>query len=51
MNPSQEACAAQENEIFYFPVLADVIKGVMYIDQMGRFSVMLYEGVQYLFVA
>ena len=51
MNPPQEACAANENEMFCFAALADANEGVIYSDQTGRFPVMSHEGMQYLFIA
>merc|ERR1712155_37074 len=51
MNPPQEACASDENEMFCFAALADDIEGVLYSDQTGRFPVMSYAGMQYIFIA
>ena len=51
MNPPQEACAADENEMFCYAALAEDIEGVLYSDQTGRFPVMSYAGMQYILIA
>ena len=37
--------------MFCFATLADDIEGVLYSDQTGRFPVMLYAGMRYIFIA
>ena len=39
MNPPQQICNANENEMFVYALLADNINGVMYSDLTGRFPV------------
>ena len=51
MNPPQQLCNANGNEIFIYDALADNINGVMYSDLSGRFPVELYWGRQYIFIA
>ena len=50
MNPSQEACAVTDSNLFCFAALADVNSGVIYTDLPGRFPVMSVRGMQYIFV-
>ena len=46
MNPPQEECAAQDNEMFCYAALADANEGTIYTNQTGQFPVMSYMGMQ-----
>ena len=48
MNPPQQICNANENELFFYAALTDNINGVMYSDLTGRFPVVSYLGMQYI---
>ena len=51
MNPPQQICNANKNEMFVYTALSDNINGVMYSDLKGRFPVESYWGMQYIFIA
>ena len=51
INPPQQICNANENEMFVYAALADNINGVMYSDLIGRFPVELYWVMQYIFIS
>jgi hypothetical protein len=50
MNPTQEACSAQDRNLFCYAALADTKSGVIYTDLHGRFPVASIRKVQYIFV-
>ena len=39
MNPQQELCNVQEQNVFFFAPLADTVNRTVYMDLPGRFSV------------
>ena len=51
MNPPQQICNANKNEMFVYAALADNINGVMYSDLTGRLPVESYWGIQYIVIA
>ena len=51
MNPPQQICNANENEIFVVAALADNINGVMYSDLTVLLPVESYWEMQYIFIA
>ena len=51
MNPLQQICNANDNEIFVYAALADNINGVMYSYLTGRFPVESYWVMQYILIA
>ena len=50
MNPTQEACSAQDRNLFCYAALADAKSGVIYTDLPGRFPVASIRNMQYIFV-
>ena len=51
MNPPQQICNANENEMFVYAALAYNINSLMYSDLKGRFPVESYWEMQYIFIA
>ena len=51
MNPSQQICNANENEMFLCAALEENINGVMYSELTGHFPVESYWGMQCIFIA
>ncbi len=51
MNPQEQACSANEDEMFCFAMLADANENTLYSDLTGQFPVRSYSGMQYIFVA
>ena len=50
MHPKEEACTAQDKEMFCFAVLADKVEGTVYSDLTGKFPCQSFAGNQYIFV-
>ena len=51
MHPPEEACSAQNDEMFCFAVVNESKAGTIYSDLTGRFPVQSFTGMQYIFVA
>ena len=50
MNPQEEVCHAQEQNLFCFAALADMNEGTIYTDLPGRFPVRSIRNMQYIFI-
>ena len=51
MQPPQEACGAQDDEMFCFAVVNESKAGTIYSDLTGHFPVQSFTGMQHIFVA
>ena len=50
MNPSEEACSANELNVLYYAALADSKTGVVYTDLPGEFPIRSVRNMTYIFV-
>jgi len=50
MDPTEQVCPALEGQMFWYAMLADQNKNIIYSDLPGRFPVQSYSGKNYIFV-
>ena len=51
MTPAEQACKAEDGEMFCFAALADQNRKMMYNGLAGRFLIQSFSGMNYIFVA
>ena len=49
MSPPEQVCTAIDNEMFCFAILADQNENTIYSDLAGRFPVLSYSSMNYIF--